>query len=501
MRRLELPALLHNWVSYGGTAIAILAFIAIGFLLILNLFSGGQAPYAGLVIFILLPAVMLGGLFLVPVGMVIEWRQRRRTGRHSIPRFPVIDVNQPQQRNAAIIFAVVTLVVLFLSVFGSFRAYEATESVAFCGATCHQPMEPEYTTYRNSPHARVRCVDCHVGSGADWYVKSKLSGLYQLYAVAFDKYPRPIPGTIESLRPAQQTCEQCHWPAKFFGSQQMRMVHYLSDEQNTRWEISLLVKTGGTEPFGQQGRGIHWHMNIDNRIEYIATDKDRQQIPWIRATNKATGESTVYASTDKPLSSEQIAAAEVRVMDCMDCHNRPSHILRSPREALDRALELGEIDASLPSIMQTGIRLLKADYPSVPAALDAIQSGVMGYYGEHHPALLETRRDDLTRAVSALQQIYRQNFFPVMKSRWDAYPTNIGHLAFPGCMRCHDGSHTSADGKVISRACGTCHTIVGQGRTGAVKVSMQLDGLEFEHPEDVGDALETMQCTDCHSGE
>jgi hypothetical protein len=489
-------------MSYAGTGIAGLAFILIVFLFVLQSLRSSPAPYGGLVMFVVLPTVMVGALLLIPIGMALEWRRMRRSGgQRSIPVFPVLDLNKPQHRNAAIVFAVGTLLVVFLSAFGSFQAYEATESVAFCGATCHTPMEPEYTTYRNSPHARVRCVDCHVGPGADWYVKSKISGMYQLYAVAFDKFPRPIPGTIESLRPAQVTCEQCHWPAKFFGSQQVTRVHYLSDEANTRWEVNLLIKTGGTEPLGKQGQGIHWHMNIDNRVEYIATDRERQQIPWVRVTNKATRVSKVFATTDKPLSPEQVAASEIRVMDCMDCHNRPAHILRSPRESMDHALQVGEIDPTLPSIVKTGIDLLKAEYPSVPAAQDAIQRGVMDFYGKRHPDVAKTRGDELARAIGALQQIYRQNFFPAMKARWDAYPTNVGHQSFPGCMRCHDGSHQTPDGETINKTCSTCHTIIGQGRNGEIKFSTQPDGLPFEHPEDVGDALETMQCTDCHAGE
>ena len=500
MTRLKLPAVMHNWVSYAGAAIAAMALTGSAFLLLLTSVRGGAAPYAGIVTFIILPAIMLFGILLVPIGMLIEWRQARRTGRRSIPRFPVIDFNLPQQRNAFVLFAFGSVLLLFLSAFGSFEAYEATESVAFCGTTCHQPMEPEYTTYQNSPHARVRCVDCHVGPGADWYVKSKLSGLYQVYAVTFDKYPRPIPGTIDSLRPAQATCEQCHWPAKFFGSQQLTRVHYLSDEANTRWEVNLLLKTGGTQPLGEQGQGIHWHMNIDNRIEYVATDEDRQQIPWIRATNKSTGESTVYTS-GKPLSDAQLAAADPRTMDCMDCHNRPSHILRSPTDSVSRALQLGDIDASLPSIVETSVGLLKAEYESVPVALDAIQQGLLDYYGEHHPEVAASRHDELLQAAGALQEIYRKNFFPEMKARWDVYPNNIGHLEFPGCFRCHDGEHRSAGGKVISNDCNTCHIIVGQGRAGEMKFSMQPEGLAFEHPGDVGDAAEGMLCNACHGQE
>jgi nitrate/TMAO reductase-like tetraheme cytochrome c subunit len=498
----RLPPLVHNRLSYAGTAIAVVSFALIALLFVAQSLRSGPAPYGGLVTFIVLPVIMLGGLFLIPIGMALEWRLLRRTGgRRPRPAFPVLDLNKPPQRNAALIFAVITVLLLVGSVLGSFKAYEATESVAFCGTTCHTPMEPEYTTYRNSPHARVRCVECHVGPGADWYVKSKFSGMYQLYAVAFDKFPRPIPGTIERLRPAQATCEQCHWPAKFFGSQQVTRVHYLSDEQNTRWEISLLIKTGGTTPLGRQGQGIHWHMNIDNRVEYIATDRNRQEIPWVRVTNKATGVSRIYASTDKPLSPEQIAAADVRTMDCMDCHNRPSHILRSPRESMDRALQLEELEETLPSIVDNGIKLLKADYPSVSDAEQAIERGITNFYRERYPELAKRRSADVARTVAGLKQIYRDNFFPTMKSRWDAYPSNIGHIAFPGCMRCHDGSHQSDDGKVISRACDTCHEIIGQGKNGDLKFSTQPGGLPFEHPEDVGDSLDTMQCTDCHAGE
>ena len=262
--------------------------------------------------------------------MWLERRRVRRTGIHSLPRWPVIDLNDPRYRNATIIFTGAALLLLFLSVFGSFQAYEATESVAFCGLTCHSVMAPEHTTYQNSPHARVRCVDCHVGPGADWYVKSKLSGSYQVYSVLFHKYPQPIPAPIHSLRPAQETCERCHWPEQFFGGKEKTNVHFLPDEKNTRWTVKLLVKIGGGNPTTGQTEGIHWHMNIGSKVEYIATDAARQQIPWVQMTDLTTGKVTEYMSTSSPLTKEEIAAAEHRRMDCMDCHNRPSHKFRSP---------------------------------------------------------------------------------------------------------------------------------------------------------------------------
>lgn len=497
---MTLPPSVHNRLSYAGAGLAALAFMAIVFLLILDTATGGQAPYAGIVIFMVLPAFLIAGLLLIPLGMLLEWRHVRRTGVRSMPRYPVVDLNLRPHRNAAAIFVVGSIFLLFCSVFGSYQAYEHTESVEFCGTTCHTVMEPEYVAYKNSPHARVRCVDCHVGPGAGWYVKSKLSGLYQVYAVAFDKYPRPIPPTITDLRPAQETCEQCHWPEKFFGSQQRRNVHFLADEENSRWEISLLLKVGGAEPIGEQGHGIHWHMNIANRIEYIATDAPRQDIPWVRLTDP-DGQVTVFRSTESELTDEQIAAAEIRVMDCMDCHNRPSHILRSPRESLNRALLLGEIDPTLPSIKQVGIDVLSAEYDTVEAAMHSIEDGVRAHYREESPEILDRRDEDLRQAIAAIQAIYRANFFPLMKARWDVYPSNAGHVTYPGCMRCHGGLHESADGRTITTECTACHTITAQGPAGDIEYASGPEGLEFVHPGDVGDEWESMLCSDCHAGD
>jgi nitrate/TMAO reductase-like tetraheme cytochrome c subunit len=495
---MELPQSVHNRVSYIGAGIAALAAMAIVFLFIINTVVGrGHAPYAALVIFVALPAVMLIGLALIPIGMIGE-RRRRRSGQPSIVRFPVLDLNVPQQRNAVLVFTIGSIILLFASIFGSYQAYEATESVAFCGATCHTVMEPEYVTYQHSPHARVACVDCHVGPGADWYVKSKLSGMYQVYAVAFDKFPRPIVGPIKNLRPAQETCEQCHWPQMFFGNQERRRMHFLSDEQNSPWEIRLLVKTGGGAAPASTGSGIHWHMNIGNRIEYVATDRARQQIPWVRVTERASGKTTVYTTPDAAVTDAMQANA--RTMDCMDCHNRPSHAYQAPAALLDRALDAHDIDPDLPSIKRVGVQALAATYPSVDAAMAGIASSVTNFYQENQPELARERRDDIARAVTALQTAYRLNFFPDMRARWDVYPENAGHKIFRGCFRCHDGQHKSSDGAVITASCTACHVIAAQGPPDRLQFATTRDGLPFQHPAEVGDLWQSMPCSDCHSG-
>jgi nitrate/TMAO reductase-like tetraheme cytochrome c subunit len=498
---MKLPAIVHNRISYLGAAVATLAAMVFGFLLVLHTFTdAARAPYASLVIFIFVPAILLSGLCLIPVGMLVEWRHLRRTGRRSIPTFPVLDLNDSRERNLAVLFAAGSLVILFGSMFGSYQAYESTESVAFCGTLCHTVMRPEYTTYRYSPHARVKCVDCHVGPGADWYVKSKLSGLYQVYAVLFNKYPRPISGPITNLRPAQATCEQCHWPEYFFDAQLKHLVHFLPDAQNTRWEVHLIVRIGGGRPGTRRTGGIHWHMNIDNRIEYIATDKERQQIPWVRVTDRSTGRVTEYMSTATPLSAEDKAKAAVRTMDCIDCHNRPSHIFHSPQESVNSALAAGTIDPTLPFIRKTGVELLSAKYASVEEALQAIARGLRGFYQKEHPEVLATQRHAVDSAASELQAIYQRTFFPYMKARWSEYPDNIGHLIFPGCFRCHDGQHQSADGRVIDRNCTSCHTITALGKADSITYASDGAALTFVHPEDIGGAWQVMLCSGCHTG-
>lgn len=499
---MRLPRIVHNWVSYVGAAIAALSLILFVFLFALHsIVDTSEVPYAGLIIFVFVPMVLIFGLILIPVGMFFEWRLWRTKHIRSLPRFPIIDLNNPRDRNATFIFLVGSILLIILVTVSGYKAYHVTDSVAFCGTLCHSVMQPEYTAYQNSPHARVRCVDCHVGPGADWFVKSKMSGLYQVYAVLLNKYPRPIPVPIESLRPAQETCEQCHWPEQFFGAQQKRLIHFLPDENNTRWDINLLIKIGGGSPETGLTEGIHWHMNIANRVEYIAADESRQEIPWVRMTNMDTGETTEYMSTENPLSEGEISSADIRKMDCMDCHNRPTHIFRPPSYSMNLALGTGKIDPTLPFIKQTGVELLSANYDSTELALEEIERGVKKFYRDQNSDSTNHKEDSISDAIVEIQDIYQNNFFPdIMKVRWDIYPNNVGHLNFPGCFRCHDGLHKSADGKVITRECTACHTIISQGRPGNTEYSMEPNGLEFRHPEDIGEMWKEIKCSDCHTG-
>jgi hypothetical protein len=477
-------SLLRNWISLLGIIVTLCAFLSVAFLIAMDLMAESSNPYMGILTYMVAPGFLIFGLTLIVFGAWRERRQRRHLAPGEIPPLPRVDLNDPRHRRNFVIVFVVTFVFVVLSAFGSYRTYHFTESVGFCGQTCHTVMKPEFTAYQNSPHANVACVQCHIGPGAGWFVKSKLSGSYQVYSVMAKKYPRPIPTPIHNLRPARETCEQCHWPAKFYGQTVRDNQHYLADESNTVWNIKLLMNIGGGDPQHGAVGGIHWHTSAKHKIEYIATDEKRQVIPWVRVTHD-DGRVETFVDAKKQLPPEQVAAAEKRVMDCIDCHNRPSHNYKAPIHAVNLALTTGQLNPQLPFIKKRAVEALTGKYETEAEAQQKIAAALAPHYD--------------AGTVAAVQKIYSQNFFPEMKVNWRAYPNNIGHTIFPGCYRCHDGQHKSAAGKAITHDCNTCHTILSQGR-GEQLDTVSVKGLEFQHPTDISDAWKEMNCAECHTG-
>ncbi|SYZ73031.1 Cytochrome c family protein [Candidatus Zixiibacteriota bacterium] len=501
MRELKFPRLVYNWISTAGVIISVISGSLVLLLMGISLFTRDSNPYFGVFMYMILPPFVLAGLALIPIGMYRTWKKWRREGIESYPKWPYIDLNKRSHRNATAIFFFGTIVFLAFGAVGSYEAFHYSESVNFCGKTCHTVMKPEFTAYQNSPHARVACVACHVGPGAGWYAKSKLAGAYQVYAVVADKYPRPIPTPIKNLRPAQETCEQCHWPDKFFGGQQKVFDNYMYDSTNYSWPINLLIKTGGGDPRTGQTAGIHWHMNIAVKVEYIARDEQRQDIPWVKITERKTGRSVVYQSKENPLSQEEISKAVPRVMDCMDCHNRPSHIYNSPDYAINMAIATGKIKSSLPYIKRIAVAAMSAQYDNDSTAREGIANYIIDFYHDSLSGVYDSRQGDVDAAVAAVQYTYSQNIFPEMKVRWTEYENNLGHFISKGCMRCHAGDHVSSDGEVITRECTACHTILSQGSGGRAQMASDQNGLEFVHPEEsIGEAWKEMGCYDCHTG-
>jgi nitrate/TMAO reductase-like tetraheme cytochrome c subunit len=488
--------LFRNWVTVAGTALAVVSLGNIFFFFLIDIVSSKPSPYTGIVAYMVLPAFLVCGLILIPLGLWWDRRRRLKMTAEEAAKLPTIDFNNPAQRTALFSFAAFAIVFLMLSAAGSYRAYEYTDSVEFCGQLCHSVMAPEHTAYQLSAHARVRCVDCHVGTGASWYVRSKLSGARQVLAVTFNTFPRPIPTPVHNLRPAQDTCEQCHWPKKFHGAQLRTFTHFSSDEKNTMREVSLLVKTGGGDPDTGATSGIHWHMNIGNEITYVASDEKHQVIPYIRVKD-LQGRVMEYTAKDSPLSKEQIAKMEKRRMDCIDCHNRPTHVYVPPDQAVDQSLHIGKLNPSLPFIKQQAVAVLTADYKTTPDAMVGIATGIHDFYTAKYPDVEKNRTDEVRSTIAELQRIYRSSIFPEMKLDWRTHPNNIGHYYFNGCFRCHDGQHVAKDGHLLSKDCSTCHIILSQGEK-TTQIDM-VKGTEFKHPVDLGD-LTAVNCSDCHTG-
>lgn len=497
---MKLPSSIKNWVSISGAVLAVFNLATIFSLVILNWIFNFGGTYIGLFIYIVLPVFMMVGLLMIPIGMRLSRKAVLEAERKGEKRnWPVVDFNQITTRNAAIIFVFGTMILLIISSIGSYEAFHYTESVEFCGKLCHKVMEPEYTTYHGSSHERVACVECHVGAGASWYVKSKLSGLYQVYSVLAKKYPQPIPTPISNLRPARETCEQCHWPAKFYDRKLRIRQSFLADDQNTSFNVNLLVKTSSKMTEKGFERGIHQHISPDVKIEYKTTSPNRQVIPWVRYTNTKTGETQIFTDSENRLPQSKLDSLETRVMDCLDCHNRPSHNYKTPQGFVDQSLSDGKIASDLPGIKQIAMKILYKDYSTKDSAFLAIRNGVTDFYKTSHPDVLTGRKADVEAAIAEIQDGYSKNVFPFMKSSWKSYPNNIGHMVTDGCFRCHNDRHSTDKGKVISKDCNLCHSILAQGNPGKMEYSTSMEPLEFKHPVDIDDAWKTEMCSSCHA--
>ncbi len=463
----------NNWISMAGVVIVTTAAIFWLFLLPTTLRGEVRNPYIGILAFLGLPAVFFFGLILIPAGMLLRKKRELRTGRYP-GKFPALTLRSTELRRLAVFVGVTTFANVVIASQLTYGAVTYMETVSFCGQTCHTVMTPEFTAYQNSPHSRVECVQCHIGPGASWFVKSKLSGVGQVFAVTFNTYPRPIPTPVHNLRPARETCETCHWPQKY-GEDRVRVISkYADDETNSLTKTVLLVKIGG----GNHGVGIHGtHLGPGIRIRYAASDEGRQTIPWIEYGNGS--KKTLYLA---PGAKPEPGNMTVREMDCMDCHNRPSHSYELPERAVDNAMAAGEISAALPFVKKKGVEIIKQDFPSRAEAAARIPAALEAFYRETYPAVYAAQTSEVRHAARALLMIYTRNVFPEMKVNWGTYPNNIGHTDFPGCFRCHDDAHAATGGQKVTQDCNACHNLLAMEEANP-KILTDLGIVENKPPE------------------
>lgn len=443
-----------HWLSLTGVALVATALISWLFVLPQSIRGHAANPYLGIVSFLILPVIFFAGLALIPIGIYLARRQLRKgVAEAEFDRKKIF-------RRVGWFFAVTTLLNILVGTQVTYRAVKHMETEQFCGATCHA-MKPEFSAYRNAPHSKVECVECHVVPTQAGWIRSKMAGTRQLFEVVLNSYPRPIPPALESDRlvPSRETCENCHWSQKF-ADVRLRVINkYAEDEANSRTQTVLLMMIGGSKTSGIHGS----HFGPGIHIRFGTNDQSRQTIPWVEYRNTTTGKVETFVSSDS--GDDPSKTLSKYDMQCVDCHNRPAHSFDLPDRAVDKALAFGDIPASLPFIKKKSVELLRTHYSTSQEADDQLPRNLISFYQQTYPDLYSHRSQAINQAANAVLAIYNRNVFPDLKVSWGTYPNNLGHIDSPGCFRCHDGSHTAAGDKTITQDCNSCHQLLSTDET------------------------------------
>jgi NapC/NirT cytochrome c family, N-terminal region len=443
-------ALARHPVAIAGAIVVTASAVVFVALVIAALAGLFRNPYAGLVVFVAIPALFVLGLLLIPLGM---WLQRRKLARKpdaAAEDWPVVDFRRRDVRRSALMIAALTAVNIVIVLLAGYGGLHWMESPGFCGQVCHTPMQPQFAAWEAGVHGRVACAQCHIGEGAKGFVHAKLSGVRQLMHVVTNSYPRPIPPGAE-MPPGErvEACGRCHQPERASGDRVRVIRAYGDDEKNTE---TLTVLQMFVNRSAASTRAIHWHADPAVRVEYVSTDEKNETIPYVKVTD-ASGQVREYRAPDT--TDQMIAAGTRRVMDCADCHNAVGHpIAPTPEQALDQAIAAARVSRELPYVRREGLRLMNASYSSVDDAVQAIDREMRSFYQSQGTA---ADPQTVSKSVAALQDVYRRNVFPDMKVTWGSYPDQKGHFTSNGCFRCHDESHTTKDGATISGDCSYCH--------------------------------------------
>jgi hypothetical protein len=433
-----------HWLAMTGLGLVITAIISWACLLPSKLKHGDDNPYVGLATLVIAGVFVLG-LLITPLGLRLGRKRLQERIEQSAA------AGGFAWRRLFVFLAVVSLINLLIASQLTFRAIHAMESRQFCGS-CHV-MTPESRAFEVGAHAGLMCVDCHVGEGAVGFVKSKIQGTHQLISVLTDKVKKPIEGAIESgkMVPTAETCEQCHWKGQPAKATLRLFQHYAEDEKNTPETTLLTMNVGGSRMGGIHG--AHYGEGIS--ISFVPSDPKRSEIPYVEYRNAKTNESRNYVKSGANAAS---FANQPRVeMQCFDCHNRPAHAFQAPDRAVDQAITLGRISATLPFVKKTSVEILKAQYPSSEAAATAIPAALANYYQKNYPDLARDKGTMIHDAGLVLADLYSRNVFPDLGVTWGTYLDHRGHQTSPGCFRCHDGEHVASGGEKITKECFRCH--------------------------------------------
>jgi nitrate/TMAO reductase-like tetraheme cytochrome c subunit len=429
--------------------------------------------YMGLITYLAFPSLFILGLILVVIG----WKKFQKQQGRSTRELLIQRVGTGEARaklmgsRVFLMFLGLSAVNVIFVVGASSRMLHFMDSSEFCGMACHSIMGPEYLAYQSSSHARVPCVECHVGHGISALIESKVAGTRQMIKASMNTYNRPVQTPVHNLRPSNETCEKCHWPEKYYGRTLKHIVHYEQNEKNTPLYTTLSLKVDA-----QAGikTGIHWHISKDNEVRYASVDNQREQIIWIETKDK-TGTTKRYQN--KLLDASLQQQTENRLMDCVDCHNRATHHFQSAEDEIDQAIKQGQIDHNLPFIKREGLAVLNNNLTTKQQAFDFIETHITNFYSQKYSTVSMKRVDE---AIRILQKIYNRNIHPEMKITWNTYVDHSGHKKSTGCFRCHSESLVDENGEHLANDCTMCHSILADSESDPFAYLNPLDPNEPE---------------------
>lgn len=471
-----LPRLWSNWITLLGAILTTCSGLAIVLVIAIELVSSGTNPYAGGLLLLALPFLFATGLLIIPLGLYIDRRARAKLGAAAPPNLMIealrTAVNQRSTRRLMLFFAGATVVNVVLFGAAGQRTVHRMDTAQFCGTTCHV-MQPEWASYSSSQHSRVACVQCHIGPGASWAVKAKINGLKQVWGVLAGTYDRPIPTPVEHLRPSRDTCEECHWPEKFTGSKLVVLPHFMPDKTNTPAYNVLRLRVGGRDPKTQKYEGIHWHVSVATEVRYEVLDPARSKVGRITVVEGGK----VVSEYLPPAKDRGLPVLSQRTMDCVDCHNRPTHVFdENANAAVDRAMFAGQLDPTVPYLVKVARAVLErpdlAGAGSDAAALGRFRTALAETFQTTYPEV-KPAPEVLDQAARTLAELYEHNVYPKMNVSWGTYRSRLGHkhdgekAEEVGCFRCHDGEHEkitpSGKKQTLSHSCELCHETIVAG--------------------------------------
>ena len=458
-----LKILARSRVSLAGAVVSGLLFPVLLISLFLDMQGVVHNPYFGFLIYMVMGPLFVAGLITVLVGQFL-FRDSEEIGLFTL-EYIREQLNMPGRfiRVRKLIYISSFLVFFTLVVIGvvSYTGFRYTETIGFCGQFCHDVMEPQYISHQNSPHSRIECVSCHISGSSDLVTRSKVSGVKMIFSTMLGSYSRPINNPVHSLRPDREVCEECHRPEMFHGNKLYIKDYFLSDEHNSHVQTVLLMRIGSSGYRDQNAQGIHWHVSPDHKTYYRSAADDQDRITQVKLVDH---DGKVFIFNNKLESSSGEAAADggYRLMDCMDCHNRPTHVFLPASEAIDRKIASGAIDRTLPFIKKNAMEVILRKYSSKDQARRQIVTGIEEWYAKNRPDVINRRRAELDQSVNAIFQAWTENVFPDMGIGWGTYRNNLVHDTGDGCFRCHTDNYQTKEGRSIPSDCDLCHFILAE---------------------------------------